>query len=188
MRPAPTSAWDPPPDEVTAPDQIDARALEQLERLPGERLLRCWKTPFGYLVLTTLRCAQIWHRSELFAASGWRLGPVFFFYNLAEPRVVLGRFLELAEEVPENVGRQRFLVRDPARVAAEIDAARQGGHQAWLDRRSATVAALGRLSAAPVPAGTTVVVRTVVKVRCSFCGNLIDETADRCRFCGAPQG
>ena len=29
-------------------------------------------------------------------------------------------------------------------------------------------------------------VRTVVKVRCRYCGGLGDETADRCASCGAP--
>jgi len=30
-----------------------------------------------------------------------------------------------------------------------------------------------------------VVVREVVKVRCSYCGNLYDETLDKCPYCGA---
>jgi predicted membrane protein len=29
------------------------------------------------------------------------------------------------------------------------------------------------------------IIREVVKIRCSYCGNLYDETQDKCPYCGA---
>lgn len=190
MRGATAGAPTPPPDLVTQPDQIGPEAGEQLDLLPGERLLRCWRTPHGFLVLTTLRCTSITRRAQLLEPPIWRAGPSFLFYNCAPPRVVLGRFLELAEEVTENAGASRFLVHDPETVRREIEQQRVQGRLAWEERRRAALAARGRVGASMAAPGTTVVrevVRTVVKVRCRFCGNLMDETLDRCPFCAAPQ-
>ena len=38
-----------------------------------------------------------------------------------------------------------------------------------------------------LPPGTTVVVREIVKVPCSYCGNLVESGRRQCPFCGAPQ-
>jgi rubrerythrin len=33
----------------------------------------------------------------------------------------------------------------------------------------------------------TEIIREIVKIRCSYCGNLYDETEDKCPHCGAPK-
>jgi hypothetical protein len=190
MRSRPGSPPPVPADQVTEPDQLDPGARDQLDLLPGEHLRRCWRTAHGFLVLTNLRVTGITRRAQLFDSPVWRAGPSFLFYNCRPPRVVLGRFLELSEELTENAGASRYLVHDPETVRREIEQERVAGRLAWEERRQAALAARGRLSEPMVPPGTTVVrevVRTVVKVRCRYCGNLMDETLDRCPFCAAPQ-
>ncbi len=176
----------PPADSVTRPDQIDLPALAEIGLLAGKRVLRCWKAAFGFLVMTTLRCVHVWRKPELFVRSEWHTGPTFFFYNLGPPELVLGRFVQLAELYDEGVGVARFLVRDAPEVCREIEAARAAGRREWTERRTSALADRDRLRPPPVPPGTTVVVRTVVKVRCPYCGNLKDETLALCPACGAP--
>ena len=118
--------WDPPAESVTDPDQIEEGALDAIDLLEGERIVRCWKTAIGFLVMTTLRCQHLWHRPQLFADSEWHQGPSFFFYNLAPPALLAGRFVELAEQGGVNPRFERYLVRDPEEVRAEIDAALAG--------------------------------------------------------------
>jgi hypothetical protein len=178
-----------PPSEVpeTSPDRIPPGAWAQLELLDGERIARCWRTAFGYLVMTNLRCVHVWPKSELFERTEWHTGPTFFFYNLSPPRVVAARFLELSEAHDIEVGTARFWVRDPSAVCEEIEQARAPGRREWEARRVRVERELHRPMAIPYPPGATVIVREIVKVRCNFCGNLMDATADRCPFCGAPQ-
>jgi rubrerythrin len=136
--------------------------------------------------MTNLRCIHVWRKPELFVATEWHAGPSFFFYDLAPPKVVAGRFLELLEGHEGSVERSRFLVRDPVNVGSEIDSARAAGRAEWANRRATAERQRGRLLS-PAPArGSTVIVREVVKIRCTFCGNLVDVADANCPFCGAP--
>lgn len=185
-----TPSWNPPAETVTHPDPIAPAALAFLEFLGGESILRCWKTGLGFLVMTNLRVVEVWRKPELLADSHWHTGPSYFFYDLASPRVVASRFVELTEEADPTLQGSRFLVRDPGAVRDEIDAARPAGRAEWERRRAtARAAAASRRAAPPMPPPTVVreIVREVVKVRCRYCGNLMEEAADRCPFCGAPQ-
>jgi rubrerythrin len=173
----------------TTPDPIDPRALTQVrsQLLFGEHIARCWRTAVGFLVMTNLRCIHAWRKLELFGPTEWHAGPSFFFYNLATPRVVGGRFLELSEELGSASESARFLLHDAASACEEIDRARAAGRAEWAARRSSAQHLLGRpLRPAAPPPGTTLIVREVVKVRCSYCGNLVDVADGRCPFCGAP--
>jgi len=166
------------------PDSVDPTALAQLHLLEGEHLRRVWRTVRGFLVMTNLRCVDIAHRPAIFGRSDWETGPSLFFYNFAPPRVVLGRYLRLSESRSGNSVSLRFFVHSPTRVAAEIEEARHRGQNEWLGRRSVAEATFredARRRATNARLG-----RVVVKIRCGFCGNLMDETAARCPFCGAP--
>jgi len=171
----------------TLPDPIDQGARAQLDLLDGERIVRCWRTGFGFLVMTNLRCLHVWHKPQVFSRSSWRAGPSFYFYNLAAPQVVAKRFVELSEDYVGSFEGGRFLVRHPEEVCREIDAARAAGRAEWEVRRARAGRELHRLRAPALPAGTTVIVREVVKVRCNFCGNLMDVARSICPACGAPQ-
>lgn len=181
--------WNPPSDSVTQPDQIDMRALEEIAftLFHDERILRCWKVGFGFLVMTNLRCIHVWRKPELFSHSDWRTGPTFFFYNLAPPQVLFGRFVQLSEAYDEGAGSARFLVHNAAEVGEEIDEARIAGQREWATRRAHAQADLKRLVFPRLPPGTTVVVREIVKVPCAYCGNLVESGRRQCPFCGAPQ-
>ncbi len=178
-----------PPDTTTTPDPLPWAAYELVGLLTGERIRRAWKTGRGYLVMTNLRLINIWYRTELFARSEWHLGSSFFFYNLAGPRVLFGRYLELSEDFEENAGTLRFHVADPVGVAQEIEAARRAGRQEWATRRAQRQVSEGRLLRA-LPERTPViveqVVREIVKIRCNFCGSLMDIANPHCPACGAP--
>jgi hypothetical protein len=178
-------SWDPPPESVTAPDQADEGALMRLELLDGERLVRCWRTGSGFLVMTNLRCVRLWRTHELLAPVEWHEGPSFFFYQLLPPRVLVGRFLELAQPGEAADSSARFLLRDPEAVQAEIEAAMPAGRAEWDRRRTLSLAALRRRSPGSGSAGR-VVVRDGANVRCRYCGNLLDAPATVCPSCGAP--
>jgi hypothetical protein len=185
MEPAAAS---PPPGEVeTSPDQISPGALDELELLPGERISRCWSTGLGFLVMTNLRCIHLWHKAELFSKSEWHTGPTFLFYDLAPPSVLAARFLVLTEGSGDEASSSRFLVRDPSGVAREIEEARAAGRAEWEVRRAAAAKELGQPRRPPPPPGTTVIIREIVKVRCSYCGNLMNATDTVCPACGARQ-
>ena len=173
---------------ITHPDAIDPEALVQVRSvlLFGEQVARCWKTAVGFLVMTNLRCVHVWRKPELFAPAEWHTGPTFFFYDLAATRVVARRFLELREEQAEAPESARFLVHDPNAVGEEVDAARVAGRAEWARRRSSAEHLLGRLRSPAPPPGATLVVREVVKIRCSYCGNLVDVADGLCPYCGAP--
>jgi hypothetical protein len=175
------------PDSPTTPDRIDPRALGQIEFLPGERVVRCWRTGVGFLVMTNLRCVHVWRKLELFTRSDWHTGPNFFFYNLASPQIVAGRFLELSEEYEGSVESARFLVRNPREVSREIDGARAAGRTEWKTIRAQVQRELGHMRRTSPPPWSTTIVREIVKVRCSFCGNLMDVSSTLCPACGAPQ-
>lgn len=180
------------PDRVvTTPAQIEREALRHLYLLDGERILRVWKSVRGFLVMTNLRCQEVRRRSQLFSSSDWEAGPNFFFYNLAPPKVEFHRFLRLTEEHQDGTLAVRFILHDPFSVAEEIAAARAAGQEEWLRRRSRAESAL-RESRARLQAGKLYTYREgyreVIRVRCSFCGNLMPATAARCPSCGAPQG
>ena len=184
------SHWNLPAETVTEPDQIDARALAALELLDGERLVRCWRTAVGFLVMTDLRCLHVWRRPELFTPSEWHEGTSFFFYDLGPPSVVAGRFLQLVEQGGAQTPSERFLVRHPEEVRMEIEGARPEGRAAWERRRAlAELRPHPTVVARPGPTGGVVheIVHEVIKVRCRFCGNLMDVSDPRCRDCGAPQ-
>jgi hypothetical protein len=174
-------------DAATHPDQIDPAALRELIPLFAERVERCWRTTVGFLVMTNLRCVHLWHKPELLRHSEWHVGPTFFFYGLAPPRVIGGRFLELTDVEGDHAESSRFLVHDAETIAREIEAARPAGRSEWEARRSRITGDLGRLWNPPLAPGTRVVVHEVVKVRCPYCGNLIEVTRKLCPFCGAPQ-
>lgn len=180
--------WTPPPDLVTSPDQISKAAAEEISLLDGERLARCWRTDNGFLVMTNLRVLAVWKRAALFAPAEWHEGASLFFYALTSPRVVLDRFVELSEG-DAGSATLRVRVDDPRGTAGEIDAARAGGRTEWEHRRAAVEARLA--PPRPAASGTAAVreiIREVVKVRCRFCGNLMDESQPHCPSCGAPQG
>lgn len=177
-------------DLVTTPVQIEREALHRLHLLDGEHILRVWKSVRGYLVMTNLRCQEVLRRPQLFASSDWEAGPNFFYYNLGPPKVEFHRFLRLSEEHEEGALVVRFILHDPYTVAQEIEAARVAGQDEWLRRRSQAESVL-RESRERLRAGKLYSVREghreVLKVRCSFCGNLMPATAVRCPSCGAPQ-
>ena len=179
-----------PTEAVTTPVQIEFEALRQIHLLDGERLLRVWRTGRGFLVMTNLRCIEVARKPQVFSTSDWEAGPSFFFYNLAPPRVELFRFLRLSEQREERTLVMRFFLHDPSEVAQEIQAARLAGQDEWLRRRAAAEGAL-RQSRERWQAGHPFAfgegAHRVIRVRCGFCGNLIDVTATRCPFCGAPQ-
>jgi hypothetical protein len=172
----------------TRPDQIDPNALLELklELLYGERIARCWRTGFGFLVMTNLRCIHVWRKPELFVRTEWHAGPSFFFYNLTPPRVVAGRFLELTEEHDRIAESARFLLHDPKAVGQEVNEARPAGRAEWEARRITAQRELNRPRNPAPPPGTTLIVREVVKVKCSFCRNLVNLSDANCPFCGAP--
>jgi len=184
---SPTSTDSPPPDLETLPDPIDPAALGAVELLPGEHVRRCWRTPTGYLVMSNLGCTHVWRKAELFSKGEWQTGPSLLFYDLAPPAVLGGRFVALTEGVGDDAQTYRFLVRDPEEVAREIEDARPAGKAEWEARRAQTAQEMGRRQTPPPPPGTTVIVREIVKVRCSYCGNLMDVADERCPSCGARQ-
>lgn len=175
-----------PGDSSTEPDALDPDARIQLDLIHGEQITRCWKVPYGFLVATNLRAIYVWKRNTLLHADGWQTGPTYMFYNMAPPRVVGWRFVELSEDPPLSQSPFRFLVRDPTSVCADLGAARLEGRAEWQRRRSdASRAAVQRRPFQPPP-GATVVVHEVVKIRCAYCGALMDEGAALCPRCGAP--
>jgi len=179
--------WDPEPEIETSPDRIDRDALRQVRLLDGERVRRVWKTGRGFLVMTNLRCVEVSHKPQLFAAREWEAGPNFFFYDLAPPRVVFHHYLRLAEQHDEARSLvMHFFVHDPYRVAEEVHEARAAGYNEWVHRRSQAEAAF-RSSHTRAGAYDRQVFREMVKVRCEFCGNLMSVAARVCPSCGAPQ-
>lgn len=186
----PPRGWDSTPDVDTTPAQIERDALNEIHLLNGERILRVWKTARGFLVMTNLRCTDILRKPQVFAPSEWEAGPSLFFYNLAPPRVEFRRFLRLSDEREGRAVVLRFFLHDPEEVAREIQVARISGQQEWLQRRS-LAEAIARLARerweSAVPFAGRSGPRPVIRVRCGYCGNLIDASAARCSFCGAPQ-
>ncbi|HXQ48536.1 MAG TPA: hypothetical protein VN842_01975 [Thermoplasmata archaeon] len=185
------STWDPPAESVTQPDQLDEGALNALDLLDGERIARCWRTGVGFLVMTNLRYVHVWRRPELFTTAEWHQGPSFFFYSLAPPGVIAGRFLQLVDQGGSEAPSARFLVRHPEEICQEIELARPRGRLEWERRRAvAKTAPRPATGTGLPPEGPLVheIVREVVKVRCRFCGNLMDVSAVHCPACGAPQG
>jgi hypothetical protein len=169
---------------VTHPDQLPSEAWRAISLIEGEMLLQTWRSAQGFLVLTNLRCFGLWREWELFPPRSWHPGPEFFFYNLRPHRILLGRFVELSEEVPEAGTVGRFAVHDPASVAWTISAALEPGRAVWRARREQTEELMEarRKIRAALAAGHA---PPVVKVRCAFCGNLADATSRRCPSCGA---
>jgi hypothetical protein len=155
--------------------------------LPGEVPFNAWRTGRGYLVLTNLRCVALAQESLLFHRRPWTMGPEFFFYNLRSPRVLFGRFVELAEEYEENGWVARFVVQHPESVAATISAQLDAGKAAWHQRRQNTESLIAARSCARAEraAGGP---RSPVRVRCGFCGNLANVARRTCPSCGAILG
>jgi hypothetical protein len=183
------SPWTPPPEQSTQPDQLPPDAWRAVELIDEERLLRCWKTARGFLLLTTLRCIQLWQRWELLRPGTWVASPELLLYNVRPPTVLLGRFVEIAPAFDEGNGPIRVAVSDPLSVAREISDAIEPGRRLWQARRAKAVhdlearrkrreaIAAAVLSGQPIP---------VIKVPCAYCGNSIPATARHCPYCGAP--
>jgi hypothetical protein len=179
----------PPADQVTRPDQLPRAAWAALDLFAGERVFDCWKTARGYLVLTSLRCVLIWQRKEFLRARAWEASPEVFLYDVREPRVVLGRFVEIEPGSPDVGGALRVAVDDPPSVVEEIARSIPEARREWETRRNrilrdleaqrhrreeiASALAAGR----PIP---------IARVPCAYCGNLISTAARSCPFCGAP--
>lgn len=179
------------PEEVaaaTTPDAISVGALNEIDLLDGEQILRCWHLTHGYLVMTNLRCLEIRRAWELLSEPVWNAGPSVFFFDMAPPTLIAGRLLEV-RSVGDTPGPVlRALLADPRSALADIAEEMPAGRAEWQRRRAAGEAAVGgRATRAAVGPVVREVVREVIKVRCSYCGNLMDEGADRCPSCGAPQ-
>jgi hypothetical protein len=50
---------------VIEPDPIEPVGWGQIDLMPGERNLRVWRTARGLLVMTNLRCVDLWRRNEI---------------------------------------------------------------------------------------------------------------------------
>jgi hypothetical protein len=189
-----TQPYAPAPDQVTRPDQLAPAAAREFSPLDDERIVAVWRTHSGFLVLTNLRVVSLWQRAKLFDLLGldgseWHEGPDFFLYALAPPRA-LGRFVEVEGAAADEADRGRFLVQDPAAVAAAIAEEIPKGRALWEARRArvqAQVRALPTSTPSPPSGPVREVVRVVVRVPCRYCGCLMDEGAARCPTCGAPQ-
>jgi hypothetical protein len=169
------------------PDPLPTDAVRAVDWIGGEQVLCSWRTPHGYLVLTNLRCISVWKHLELFAPSEWRTGPNFFFFAMAPPGIVGGRFVELREAGPDGGASSRFLVRDPEMVRGAIAGTLPAGRREWEERRRVAAAENARLRHPPAPPVIVrEIVREIVRVPCQFCGRLMDDTALRCPFCGGP--
>jgi RNA polymerase subunit RPABC4/transcription elongation factor Spt4 len=174
----------PPAYRPTEPDPVPPEAWRALGLLPGESPLAAWRTPHGFLVLTNLRCIALANRLQIFGPRDWHAAPEFYFYNLRPPRVLFGRFVELAEEYDENGWVGRYAVVHPEEVARRIGAELAAGRVAWQARRSHTEE-LARARAQARAEQAARHARQPVYVRCSFCGNLVDASRGRCPDCGA---
>ncbi len=184
-------SWTPPPDQVTRPDQLPAEGWRVVELLEGEHVLACWRASRGYLVLTNLRSVVLRRTEAVLRPTVWEPGPQFFFYNVQPPRVVLGRYVELAEQYAEQAGGlvSRLAVSDPAAVAAAIAAAIPAGQAEWMRRRSESqrqTASRRERQRANARAFVGSAPAEVARVRCDYCGNLTPVSTGRCSSCGAP--
>jgi hypothetical protein len=186
---ASSDSWMPPPGEVTRPDQLPEGAWLAVDLFDGERVLRCWKTARGYLVLTSLRCLLLWQRRELFQHRDWESSPEVLLYSVKPPRVLFGRFVEIAPALDPAGSVIRAGVADPAEVADEISASLPAARQEWELRRHR---ALGNLAAhrmlhdrmtSAIALGLP---PPVPEIPCAYCGNLMPVTAKSCPHCGAP--
>lgn len=172
---------------ITTPDALPNEAWQAIDLIEGEAVLRAWRTPRGFLVLTNLRCLGLHEQLRILGPVAWGPGPEFFFYNLRPPTVLFGRFVQLSEEVEELGSVGRFAVRDPEAVARAIADALAAGRLAWSARRQRTQeliraraeARARRAAGEPNPE---------VMVRCSYCGNLANAALRRCPSCGARLG
>jgi hypothetical protein len=171
-------------------DIADPAALRVIHLLEDERVLRTWRTPLGLLVMTNLRCVEVVRHQPLFSKGEWALGPSFFFYNMAPPKVLFNRYLRLSDTYEENPVVAHVFVHNPAQVAQELQRARLAGQNEWLRRRARAEESY-RLSRVRWTSGNRVILHSaegeVIKVRCSYCGNLMDASTNRCPSCGAPQ-
>jgi zinc-ribbon domain len=182
-------AANPPFDLSTQPDQLDSTAWMALSLMDGEVIRRVWRTGRGYLVLTSLRCILLWQRREVFRATEWQSGPEVLLFDVRPPRVLFGRFVEVAPASPAGGAPIRVAVAEPEYVAEEIVAALPEARRDWEERRRKALALLAvekrrhdEILAAMV-AGRALPTPTV---RCSYCGNSVPVTARNCPHCGAP--
>jgi hypothetical protein len=188
---ASASSWVPPPEQVTGPDQLPGDAWRAVDLFEGERVLRCWRTARGYLLLTSLRCLLLWRRLELFQPRDWEASPEVYLYNVRPPRALFGRFVEIAPAFVGDGAVIRAGVVNPVEVADEIRASIPEARRQWDLRRQRALAdiATHRLIhdqiASALAAGLPV---PVPRVPCAYCGNLVPATAKRCPHCGAPVG
>jgi hypothetical protein len=185
----PTLGWTPPRGMATTPDQLPPEAGRALTLFEDERLIRCWRTARGYLVLTNLRVGVVWPVPELLRKASWEEGPQYFFYNLRRPTVLLGRFVELKEAYDEQGRSTRFLVSEPEVVADEIAAQIGPGRAEWDARRETTrrqMETRRRVRAARTGGGPAGAGALTYPYPCQFCGNPIPIGARQCPSCGAP--
>ncbi len=188
---ASASSTEPPPGQATLPDQLPPEAWRAIDPIRGEVVRRCWRTGRGFLVLTTLRCLLLWRRRELLRAKEWEVSPEVMLYNVQPPRVLFGRFVEIAPAYDEGEAAIRAGVEDPYSVAEEVAAAIPDARRAWDQRRAAAQAefqAHRKRRDEIVAAIAAGVPPPVPRVPCRYCGNPMPITARRCPSCGAPAG
>jgi hypothetical protein len=185
---------EPPPDQVTRPDQLDPAAAREFGPLDDERIVAVWRSHPGFLLLTNLRVVFLWRTPKLLGLLGverdeWHEGPDFLLGAIAPPRAT-ERFVELEEPGDGRSSSARFPVQNPRAVAAAIAHEIPSGRTLWLARRARVLERMrADRSAGPSPTPGVVreVVRVVVRVPCRYCGSLMDEGAARCPTCGAGQ-
>jgi hypothetical protein len=175
---------------TTQPDQLDSAAWRAFALMDGEVVRRVWRTGRGdYLVLTTLRCILLWQRRELFRPTEWQSGPQVLLFDVRPPRVLFGRFVEVAPATSDGGAPIRVAVAQPEDVAEEIAQSLPAAHRDWVQRRSKALALLAEekrrhdLALAAARSGRP---PTTLTVRCAYCGNSMLVTARSCPHCGAP--
>jgi hypothetical protein len=178
-----------PSDLMTQPDQLDSAARTALSLMEGEAIRRVWRTGRGFLVLTSLRCILLWQRREVFRPTEWQAGPEVLLYDVRPPRVLFGRFVEVAPASPAGGAPIRVVVAHPEYVAEEIAASGPEARRAWDERRRKALAFLAaekRRNAAIVAAVESGRPSATPTVPCPYCGNPVPVTARTCPHCGAP--
>jgi hypothetical protein len=184
------STADRPQDLATTPDQLDWAAWRAFAPFSGEEIRRVWRTVRGdYLVLTTLRCVLLWQRRELFRPTHWQSGPEVLLFDVRPPRVLFGRFVEVAPASSAGGPPIRVVIPGPESVAEEIATSLPAARRDWGERRTKALAFLAvekRRLAQSVAAARSGLPRPVPMVLCAYCGNSMLATARRCPHCGAP--
>jgi hypothetical protein len=126
--------------------------------------------------MTNHRCVRPWHRTETFAKAEGHVGPSGFFYDLAPPAILDGRYVEPWGRAAPEAASTRSLTDDPIEVSRELQAAHAPGRAAGEARRITV--------ADPLQEGWK---RGGLTPPCVDCGNRVPVGAYRASFSGAPQ-